>query len=534
MIGNLLSPKIKPGSASTSPSSANSKPATTKNKSESKTTSAASLDERFFLVGLGYDALKTIPKILSGSFLSSVLSNLLKDSKQTMDEVVYKTCMNDLPSRFLTDTVNTLMVRIFNGKTKFLGFTIPYIMPELSNQIFSVPTVLLARTATKNFNVDKKSAKYNLSHEEEHIVRPQVLEQPFIKWTEKLSDFFHKNLKTKMDKVFSFCLGVTSGTPLIDSEGNKILKEDGGELLSAPNVNYKWLGGVTAGTFLGSMFLLPKNAQAYGFDAVKGPIRGLAAILFTTFCRLNTTLITSATGIHTEGKNFDACLETSVQNRTFVPMVQYFCDAAAAILSYRVPYFNGATLSMMLRLIAEIPASFLTSGLMRLAKDSRMTDEWSYLSHKILKPFTKGMELVTKPILKPLTKHIYTKLPVPFIFESGIFNPKIPFMYDKDIQKHEHEAKSKFEGGLIKTTGLFIKKCASLPLDLRQLWKQGQASSQAKRDKLDKIVAAHENKIQERKNAELVKAKLHEMGIESKPANQEEKQIEKTPVLVTA
>lgn len=507
MIPKLQSANLAKSSGSSGTSTAKSSPTKT-SKAETP-----SLDEKYFAVGIGYDILKTVPKILSGSFLATVLSNLLKDSHQTMDEIIYKTCMNDLPSRFLCDIANTLMVRVFNGKTKFLGIKIPYLMPELSGQLLATPTVFLARTATQKFNVDKKSAKHNLSPKEETL-RQEVIKQPFVKWTQDFSEFFHKNLKTKMDKLFSICLGVTSGTPIIDSEGNQILKEDGGALLSAPHVNYKWLGGVTASTFLGSMLLLPKNAQAYGFDAVKSPMRGLATILFTTFCRLNTSLVTSATGIHTEGKNFDACLESSIQDKTFVPMVQYFCDATAAILSYRVPFFNGATLSMLLRLVAEIPASFLKSGLMRIAKESRMTDEWSFLSHKLLKPFTKGMEEVTKPLLKFLTKNIYTKMPIPFAMESGIFNPNIKNMYDIDIQKHEHEAISEEDGGYLKALGLFVKKCFTLPAELYSLAEQGKASSLAKRAKLDQIVAAHEDKLEAKRNQKILEAKLKEAGLD--------------------
>ncbi|MDA0771396.1 MAG: hypothetical protein O3C63_00470 [Cyanobacteria bacterium] len=507
MIPKLQSANLAKSSGSSGTSTAKSSPTKT-SKAETP-----SLDEKYFAVGIGYDILKTIPKILSGSFLATVLSNLLKDSKQTMDEIIYKTCMNDLPSRFLCDIVNTLAVRVFNGKTSFLGIKIPYLMPELSNQLFSIPSVLLARTVTQKFNVDKKSAKHNLSPEEEAL-RDEVMKQPFIKWVDKFSEFFHKNLKTKMDKIFSICLGVTSGTPIIDSEGNQILKKDGKALLSAPHVNYKWLGGVTGSTFLGSMLLLPKNTQAYGFDAVKSPLRGLSAILFTTFCRLNSTIITSATGIHTEGKNFDACLETAVQNRTFVPMVQYFCDAAAAILSYRVPFMNGATLAMIFRVFAEIPASFLTSGLMRIAKESRMTDEWSFLSHKLLKPFTQGMEDVTKPLLKFLTKNIYSKMPIPFAMESGIFNPNIKNMYDVDIQKHEHEARSEQDGGYLKALGLFVKKCFTLPAELYSLAEQGKASSAAKRAKLDQIVAAHEDKLEAKRNEKMLEAKLKEAGLD--------------------
>ncbi|MDD9897399.1 MAG: hypothetical protein OXU45_00200 [Candidatus Melainabacteria bacterium] len=528
MINKILSPKSPESSAPLSSDAAIAKQDDSISKSKAK--SAQPLDERFFLVGLGYDVLKTIPKILSGSFLATILSNLLKDSRQTMDEIVYKTCMFDLPSRFLCDIANTLMVRLFNGKTKVLGFKIPYIMPEISSQFLPIPSVLLARTATTKFNPDKKSAKHNLSYEEEHIVRPEVLKQPFVQWTDKLSTFFHDKVKKYMDRVFSFCLGVTSGTPIMDSEGKVILKEDGKPMLSAPKVNYKWLSGITGGTFLGSLFLLPKNAQAFGFDAVKGPWRGLAAILFTTFCRLNTTLIASSTGIHTEGKNFDACLETAVQDKTFVPMVQYFCDAAAAILSYRVPFFNGASLSMILRLVAEIPASFLKSGLMRIAKESRMTDEWSYLSHRLLKPFTKGMEEVTKPILKLLAKKLYWRLPVPFVFESGIFNPKIPYMYDVDIQKHEHEAKVDLEGSMIKTLGLFVKKCVTLPAELFKLWEQGQESSQAKRDKVAASIAEHEARIEERQEQEKFAAKLGELGYDAQKILAQVQEAEAKPV----
>lgn len=482
---------------------------------------SAPLDERFFIVGVAQDVLKTIPRILTGSFFSSIVNNYLKNSYPSLESIIYSTALDDLFSRFLADTVNSVTVRFFNGKTKFFGITVPKLLPELASQIFATPTVVLARTLTNKFNIDRRSAKNNLSKEEEKNLKPEILKQPFVKYTTMMNDFYKNNLKDKMDSILEFCIGVRDGKEIKDSEGNLIMNEEGKPLKTDPIVNYTKLGSVIVGSFLGTLFLLPKKAQAVGFDDVKSPLRGLVNIIWTTLCRLQTNVISSSTGMHAEGKNFDACFENSVIDKTFIPFVQYTADAVAALLSRRLPFFNGASLSIILRTIFELPATFLKTGLTRIAKDNRVGDDWNYLSHRVLKPFIKAVEFTTKPIFKFLGKNIYWRLPIPFIWQWGIFNPNIPQMYDHDIQENEQKAKEgaeKYETNLPKTLGLLAKKVFTWPIELVDLWQKSRIHDQELKANLQAKIDKHEAQLKEKRAQEAVEAKLRELGLDQNKA----------------
>lgn len=539
-IKNYFSPK-KSGPLPTKAATGSTERAVTDNKANSAAPSnkashgkthhkSAPLDERFFIVGVAQDVLKTIPKILTGSFFSSIVNNYLKNSYPSLERIIYGTALDDLLSRFLCDVVNSITVRLFNGKTKVFGLTVPRLPAELASQIFSTPTVVFARTMTNKFNIDRNSAKDNLSDSEKDI-KVEIRKQPFVKYTKKLNDFYIKNIKNKMDSVLNFCIGVQDGKVIKDSEGNVILDSEGKPLKTDPIVNYGKLGTVTLGTFLGTMLLLPKNAQAVGFEDVKSPLRGLTNILWTTFCRLNTSVVSSATGMHAEGKNFDACFENAVIDKTFIPFVQYTADAVSALLSRRVPFFNGASLSIMLRTVFELPATFLKTGLTRIAKDNRVGDDWNYLSHRVLKPFIKAVEATTKPIVKFLSKNLYWRLPLPFIWQWGMFNPNIKNMYDSDIQVNAQEAKEgaeKYETNLPKTFWLLTKKFFSWPAELMDLWHKSRIHDEELKAAMQAKIDAHELKLKEKHAQAAIDAKLKELGIDkAKPIETSNNQLHK-------
>jgi hypothetical protein len=489
---------------------ANTKPDTPKSKR------APGLDERFFLVGVFYDFVKTLTRITTGSYLPSVISNFLKDRHVTLEESIYKTTFDDLVSRFLCDMTNAVSERVFNGKTKLFGFKIPKIASEISSQMFATPVVFLSRAATNKQSVNKGSVKHH-STPEEQALEAEVSKRPFIKVTENLTNFFQTKIKPTMDVFLKHTMGIEDGQEVKDSEGKVILKENGKPLKTQPKVNYPWFFTSIGGSFLASTILLPKNTQQAGFGDVKGSaVRGFLNILWNTFCRLNTTLISSSTNIHAEGKNFDACFENSVQDKTFLPFVQYTCDALASVLSDKLPFINGFTLSTILRIVTEVPITFLKSGIQRLAKDTRVSDEWSYLSYKVLKPFTNRMETYTKPLVKFLTKNLFTRFPFPFIHEWRIFDPQIKNMYDIDIQKNKAEAKEgaeQHEGSWFKTMWLLIKHSFLVPFEVYDLVKEGRAEYKIKTDAIEEIKNAQNAKLEEGKLQAHLTKKLQELGI---------------------
>ncbi len=492
------------------------KSADTKTTNKTKAKNAPSLEERSFLVGICFDLIKTLTRITTGSYLPSVISNFLKDSHITMEESIYKTTFDDLCSRFLCDMTNSIAERLFNGKTKIFGVKIFKLPSEISSQLLSIQTVFLSRTATRKLNTTKESAKHNSTDEEKEL-EAEVKKRPFMKVARFLSDGFQKNVKPSLDVLLKYCLGIEDGKEVKDSQGKTILKEDGKPLKTQPKVNYPWFLTSIGGSFLASLLLLPKKTQQAGFADVNGsPLRGVFNILWNTFHRLNTTVISSATNIHAEGKNFDACFENAVQDKTFLPFVQYACDAFASVLSDKLPFINGFSLSTILRIVTEIPITFLKSGVQRIAKDNRISDEWSYLSYKILKPFANGMEKLTKPLIKFLTQNVYTRFPFPFIHEWRIFDPKIKNMYDVDIQKNEAKAKDgsdEFEGNWFKTMWLLVKHSFLVPFEVYDLMKEGNKQYAEKEEKIANTIKTHEAKIEEAKFAKQLTTKLAELGI---------------------
>ena len=503
--------------ASTAPAdSARTKTQVNTTPVNSKPKNAPSLEERSFLVGIFFDLIKTLTRITTGSYLPSVISNFIKDKHVTMEESIYKTTFDDLCSRFLTDMTNTVTERVFNGKTKLLGITIPRLPSEISSQLFAMQTVFLSRTATKNLNITKKSAKHNLTDKEKELAK-EIAKRPFVGITDKISDYFEAKIKPKLDTILKYSLGIEDGQAIEDSNGKVILKENGEELKTQPKVNYPWFLTSIGGSFMASMLLLPKKTQQAGFADVKGsPLRAFFNIFWTTVNRLNTTVISSSTNMHAEGKNFDACFENSVQDKTFLPFVQHTCDALAAVLSDRLPFINGFTLSTILRIVTEVPITFLKSGVQRIAKDNRISDEWSYLSYKIMKPFTNLMEWTTKPIIKFLTKNGYTRFPFPFIWEWRIFDPKIKNMYDVDIQEKKAEAKKgaeQFEGNWLKTLWLLTKHTFSVPKEVYDLVKDSNKEYAEKVAKTANIVKEHEAKLEASRFDKQFTAKLETLGI---------------------
>lgn len=401
-----------------------------------------------FAFGVASDIIKNVGKIMTGSLFTDLLKGILKDKDQTWEQVLYSTLVDSGPSRIFTDFINAFAVR-----------TMPFLPPEVSSQIFATPSVLFFRAATSGENVNANSAKKGMS-EREAQVQDEIMKRPFVKWVKGISKVFKKHIQPKLDVVFRKAFGVKAGEILKDKNGNVIYDEKGKKMKSNPEVNLKHLMTVAFG-FVGATAFLPRHTKATGSDAVQTPLRATINTLTTSLFRLNTTLLHNGVGPHIKGgANFDKCWNTSVQEKTLVPLIQYASDNIGALLSQHIP-MNGAILAILTRLATEIPSTFLSSGLVNLSKGDRMPETWRILGQRIWLPVTKQLREGLKPMYKFLAQNVYSK------FVGGMFDPKIKDMYDADIGETKQvdldpELDAKYPKGIFNTGKLFAKETFKL------------------------------------------------------------------------
>lgn len=442
-------------------------------------------EERSLLVGVFNDIFKNVPRLLTGSLLTDVVKSLYKNADLTWQEVIYKNLLDSGPSRLFNDVLNSLMVRFLNGNHTFLKlFRLPYIAPEIASQITSPVMVTLMRAITSKSNVNAKSARNNISKEQGEIL-DQINDGKrwFFKMVDSLSGDTMDKIKPGVDKVLS-AIGIHAGELQKDKEGRDIYERDKNgkvkkdkqgnpkRLYTNQRVNKGLLGSIVAGSYLGS-FLLPRHTAAFGFEKAKNIPRMLFSTIFTTLCRLNTTMLHNAVGMHRQaGANFDFCFRTSLVEKLLVPFTQYFSDALGSFLAGKVPV-NGAVLATTLRLFTEIPATFLSNGLINIAKKDRVDSEWTYLAHKLWKPVVDGTEKLIKPMFAAICKVYGMTL--------GIYDPRIPNMYGKDIRTPEIKAKENLpdeikekykDANIISDLFLFAKKVGQIPGELLRLRKE--------------------------------------------------------------
>jgi hypothetical protein len=221
------------------------------------------------------------------------------------------------------------------------------------------------------------------------------------------------------------------------------------------------------------------------------------------------------------GANFDACHKASVVEKMLVPFTQYAADAFGTYLSKFIPFMNGASLSNILRMIVEIPATYLSNGILNVAKTDRMSDSWTYLSHKIWKRTSDAIEDITKPIFVFLSKYLYAPI-------LGMFDPKIPNMYGADIRPEatqnrdqlapEIAEKYKSKYGILGDLGFYLSKSAVIPWELKRLFSEcGQHSREVEQELKDRVESQNLENLN-RKLAEIEAKKNLEKEINRLPA----------------
>lgn len=416
------------------------------------------------LFGMGSDLVKNVAKIMTGSLLTDVVKVVLKDKDYTWEKALYDSLVDSGPSRLFTDYINSFAVR-----------TLKFLPPEISSQIFAMPSVVFFRAATSKSNPNAKSAARDASPREE-AMKPEVNKQAFAKKVDWLSKRFIKHVQPKLNLVFEKLFGITAGIELKDAQGNKILNADGKGIKTNPKVQIKRLL-TTTGAFLAGTALLPRHTKTTGTDLVKTPLRATINTISTSLFRLNTTLLHMGVGPHREGKNFEKCYDASVQEKSLVPLIQYSADNVGALLSKYIP-LNGAILGIFTRLVAEIPGTFLSAGLVPFAKQDRLSDEWRLLGQRVALPMTKSFRKALRPLYKFLAQNVYSKL-------GGMYSTKIENMYDVDIglkkpAELDPELDKKYAKGVVPTFMMLVSETLGLATEIPKLFKKCMVQSDTK------------------------------------------------------
>ena len=486
---------------------------------------ATEKEEKNLLVGIFNDVFKNIPRLLTGSLLTDVIKTLYKNADLTWQEAIYKNLLDSGPSRLFNDVLNSLIVRFLNGNHSFMWlFKLPYLAPVIASQITSPVMVTLMRALTSMNNPNAKSARNNPSPEQLELKRTiGEKNRAVVRLVKNLGGKTMDQLKPHIDRILSL-IGVHAGEVQKDKEGRviyerneagKLKRHDDGTpklLYTNQRINKGLLSGIVASSYLGS-FLLPRHTAAFGFEEAKTIPRMITSTLFTTFCRINTTMLHNGVGMHVQGgANFDHCFRTSLVEKLLVPFTQYFSDAMGSFLAGKVP-INGAVLATTLRLITEIPATFLSNGLINIAKEDRLDDEWTYVAHKIWKPVVDATDTVLRPVFNLICRG--------YGLAFGMYDPSIKNMYGKDIRNEATKAKDKLPqevldkfkaNTVIDDLKLFIKKSLAIPKELRILKEEVVKHSDEVETHIQETVEMRNHNIDLRIAAEAV---LEEAGLEN-------------------
>lgn len=485
-------------------------PSPSGSKQNSDSTETENLDEiapeKSIFLGFFNDGLKTIAKILTGSLLTDIVKGLLRDKNLTWQQIISKNMIDSFLSRLATDISSSGGVRLFSGK-----YFLPYLAPELSSQLFVNLINLPCRALTASHNVNKDSAKNNQSQEEKAL-KNEIDNNPslFIRFSDKMQGFFDKFIAPKLEKFFlKPILGIEAGQVIKDSDDKEIIiginpKTGKNKYLkSNAKVDLRKLLLVTGSTFFGSFFL-PRSTTSQGFEKSRSLLRTTCNILWSSLCRLNTTLLHMGAGMHRQaGKNFDACFKSAITEKTIVPFVQYLADGIGSLLATIIP-INGASLANIFRLITEIPATYLSSALLNVAKEDRMPEDWIFIANKLAKPLIDGLYTGLYIPFALLSKYVYAPL-------LGFYDPKIKNMYGVDIRSQSSKEKentssmdeldAKYPGGIMRALRMFAMKFITMPFDCYKLMKESAKDSKKYEKRLAVKIQAHEETKKAEKQA---------------------------------
>lgn len=421
---------------------------------------AAKKGRRFFSFGIKdllkatyEDVTKTLWKVFAGANLVSFVRESLKNKKFSTEKVVAATAKTDTISKIFADWLGAISIRLFSGDTVLFGLKVLKLPAYFSSQIFSNLFVKVWRAMSSGKHLNTENAD-EAQTEGSKQVGERLKNLWWMKELTKLRAFYDKSVEPKLEKAFSFMLG-------IKSQG----KDENGKERD-PKINWTHFKSFIGLTGVGTFFL-PKDTQNFGLESLassKGfadSVKKSALTLFwTNLGRLESYFFNRAMTFHPKGFGMDACFESSVREKFLAPLVQNFADVLGTLMAKHTPFVNGAFMSSIVRLPFEIVAAFLSAEVASVAKATKVPDEWAYLSKKVWLPCAKVIEKFVKPVYKCTFGLVYKMFG---LFPKDLNHLYLPFP-DKPL---DPKLEAKFAN--TKTWDVFKAAMKGIPGELRKI-----------------------------------------------------------------
>lgn len=456
--------------------------------------SAAQKEQRFFSFGikdcfkaLYEDTVKTFWKVLAGANLVSIVREILKNKNFSLEKVVGDIFKTDFMSKVPADLIGAGSVRAFSGKTKIFGIKLPKLPAYVAAQVSNL-YVKAWRIMSRSKNLNTQTAQENSNNQTQEIAN-NLKNLWWMKWLNKAQVVYEEKIEPPLNKALSLMFG-------IHDKG----KDENGKSLD-PRINWKHLAGFTAASGLGTL-MLPKDTQNFGLESL-GESKGfkesmwnaMNTLVWTNMGRLDSYFFNKAITLHPDGYGFDACFQSAVREKMFAPIVQNFADVISTILSKHIPFVNGAFLSSIVRLPAEIVAAFLSAEVAGIAQDTRVPKIWSYLTHKVWMPFARTAEKIVSPLYKYTFGIFYKKV-------LGLFPDNLSHLY-QPLRRSEINPKIEAEFGHRSLGEVFKEAFGGLWGQLKMLWKDSSNMLRKSVEKQSEADVISINKHKEDKVAEV-------------------------------
>lgn len=415
-----------------------------------------------FLFGIYSDFVKSIWKIVTGVFAVETVKGILKDKNFDLAKVIDHILRTDFLISSAAYMFGAWSVRVFDGTKKLFGMAIPKLPSSIAAHGASNIVAKAIGLITNSELLNKESAETGRGKIGIEVAK-QIDQLKWTKALKKVNQFYHNHIEGKLSTLFSTIFGV------------KRSKDEGGKTQTKVN----WLHFALANTAIGlSTFFLPKETQVYGMEDFSKSksfkdivINGALYFLASTLSRLDCYTFYNVLAMHPQGYGSKEIIQSSVRDRMLPPMLQTIFDIVSGLLNKVIP-INGAMLASIVTLPIDIIGAFLSADLVGLAKETRVSSNWTYLANKIWKPVSKVIESIVEPMFNLTLKPMFYRLFFGFFPENleGKYEP----LKDRQLPKSIKDKYSKQNTAL-----LFLESVLSIPTTIYRLLKETSRNTQA-------------------------------------------------------